>query len=207
MKKQSEIFLDSEGDKWLKRNEKKIIKNIKNDPVIPEIKKIGIKPTSILEVGCSNGWRLKELKKIYKSADTFGIDPAHTGHGYRDGIYRGTAASMPMFRTNSKTIVIYGFCLYLCDPVDYLKIASEGDRVLVDGGYIVIYDFHQDAAYKKRYRHKKGVFSHKMDFSKLWLGSPVYSLFSRRTYGDYDEQTSVTIIQKDIAAAFQLKRW
>ena len=40
------------------------------------IKQHSIKPTAVLEVGCADGWRLRELMKKYKCMAR-GIDPCH----------------------------------------------------------------------------------------------------------------------------------
>jgi len=58
----------------------------------------------------------------------------------------GTADVIP-FQDKSFDIVIFGFCLYLCDRDDLFKIAAEADRVLKTPGWLLIKDFysHQSA--------------------------------------------------------------
>ena len=64
--KQSLVFYESEGDAWLKRNIHKLPPQ--RDPVQDIIEKLKIKPTSVLEIGCANGWRLEQLAETYHAS-------------------------------------------------------------------------------------------------------------------------------------------
>ena len=46
---------------------------------------------------------------------------------------QGTADRLP-YRDGLFDVVVFGFCLYLCDREDLFRIASEADRVLNDQG-------------------------------------------------------------------------
>jgi len=102
-------------------------------------------PKSVLEIGCSNGYRLQKLHKTY-SCSCYEIDPSD--NAIKDGqkqyptlnLYKGDATKLP-FTDKKFDMVIFGFCLYLCDREDLFKIAYEADRVLKKNGHIVIYDF------------------------------------------------------------------
>lgn len=198
---QRDIFVAAEGEAWLKRNESKLTGE--NDPVIAAIDTYKIKPEKILEVGCANGWRLKLLEKKFKTARCLGIDPGIGDRTIRGRLFVefGTAEYIDCADA-SVDLLIYGWCLYLTDPEDYFKIAMEGDRVLQDGGFIIVYDFHADHPYKTPYKHKEGLFSHHYDFAKLWLSHPAYSLYGRTIQGE----TSVTILQKNLETAFPVKK-
>ena len=67
-----------------------------------------IAPHGVLEIGCSNGWRLEAIREKY-GCDCLGIDPADSQFPY---IFKGTADSLP-YPDNQFDLVIYGFCLYL----------------------------------------------------------------------------------------------
>lgn len=158
-----------------------------------------IQPRSVLEIGCANGWRLKLLENKYKCMTT-GVEPApvHTGN-----IIRGMAHNIPINQLTFD-LVIYGWCLYLCDREDLFKIASEGDRVLQDEGFLLIYDFHPFSPHRRTYKHKEGLFSFKMDHSKLWLANPAYSLYRRYMHGPTDDPISVTILKKNTVKGWPL---
>ena len=59
MTKQSDVFLLSEGDAWYERNHA-VLKEMDKDPVVCALNGSGIKPNRLLEIGCSDGWRLLE---------------------------------------------------------------------------------------------------------------------------------------------------
>ena len=112
-----------------------------------------------MEIGCGHGWRLNLLNKIYKS-DCWGIDPSaqviNEGKKEFKGITleKGTADALP-YDKDMFDMVIFGFCLYLCDRSDLFKIAYESDRVLKDLGNIVILDFYSTLPYRNDYAHRQ----------------------------------------------------
>lgn len=193
--KQSTAFYMGEAQAWLDRNKDKLPPD--RDPVIDIIETAGISPHNVLEVGCGNGWRIDILAEKY-GCSTWGIDPVVTPEmGRKHGSIFTGAADKIGFRDSSFDLVIYGFCLYLVDREDLFKVAAEGDRVLKDGGYLIIQDFMPIAPYKVKYKHKDGIFSYKMDYSKLWLANPTYSLFGVATSNPVDD-VGVIVLQKDI---------
>ena len=198
---QAQIFLDSEGLAWLKRNKAKLPP--KEDPVLEAISRLKA-PHRVLEIGCANGWRLKELRKRY-SCECHGIDPCITHYHTVDGInlYRGTADSLHPFRDKYFDLVIYGFCLYLCDPEDYFKIAIEGDRVLQNSSYMAIYDFIEPKPTISLYKHHSAIRSHKMDFATLWDWNPYYR---RLMVIDSADGTGVSVLGKDSDNAFRVMK-
>ena len=190
--KQKDIFLDGESEAWYARNQNQLTEE--NDPVIEAIEGARIKPGTLLEVGCSNGWRVKAMEKKW-GCKAYGIDPF-----FKTTLWncrKGTADNLSQFPADRFDMVIYGWCLYLCDREDLFTIAAEGDRVLREGGFLVVYDFHTAKPYKKKYKHYDGLFSYKMDHAQLWLANPAYSLYHRYLHDAGDNQTSVTILKKD----------
>ena len=197
MMRQAKSFYHGEGTAWLERNQDNLTGE--NDPVMESLKLAGIEPNSALEIGCSNGWRLRLLEKKYKCMTT-GVEPTPLLTG---NILRGTADDLPINQLTFD-LVIYGWCLYLCDREDLFRIAAEGDRVLQEEGYLLIHDFHPDFAHKRKYKHKEGLFSFKMDHAQLWLANPTYSLYRRYMNGSGDDQTSVTILRKNSSRGWPL---
>lgn len=195
--RQSDAFLRGEGAAWLQRNLGRY--DDSTDPVLGAIQKYKLKASKVLEVGCADGARLHVMERMWGS-DTRGVDPGARMVG-PTRIVRGTADDLSVINDVGVDIVIYGWCLYLCDPSDYFGIASEGDRVLKDGGHIVVYDFCTETPYKVPYKHKEGLFSHHHDFSKLWLGHPAYSVVGRTV----QDETCVTILRKNLKNAFPVE--
>jgi ubiquinone/menaquinone biosynthesis C-methylase UbiE len=201
LKRQAEIFLESEAKAWFARNQNKLAA-VKHDPVIEAIESAKLTPMNVLEVGCSNGWRVRLMRERWK-CKAHGIDPMFNTNLW--DCQKGTADNLVIYGNEAFDLVIYGWCLYLCDREDLFMIANEGDRVLKDGGYICIHDFHSDRPHKNKYKHYVGLFSYKMDYSRLWLSNPSYSLHTRTMFNSGDEQTSITIIRKSMNDGWPLR--
>ena len=194
--KQSDIFAESEGDAWLERNRALVGR----DPVSEAIDHLGLKPQRVLEIGCANGWRLAALRGKF-DCEVNGVEPSMQAGieaaGRRVPVWRSTAESLPA--TNEAfDVVIYGFCLYVTDPGDWFKIAAEGNRVLKDGGHLIIHDFSEPTTpFAQRYAHHDDVFSYHMRFADLWLSHPWYDRIHSRAESTRDE--SVIVLQKHTA--------
>lgn len=182
---QKEVFQGIEGKAWLDRNLSGLGKY---DPVSETLEEFGIVPERLLEIGCADGWRLRKIAKNYGS-ECAGID-AITGH---------TADNIP-YDNASFDVVVMGFCLYVCDPEDYFRIVAESDRVLGDDGYLLIHDFnHNGPPLRCRYSHSDMVYTHKLEWPKLWLSHPHYKKLGSHVGQRYDV---VTVLRKSAFSAF-----
>lgn len=216
MKKQKDIFLKSEGNKWYQRNLKyrTCEKTIEDDLIIKIFKRLEICPKKILEIGCSNGYRLQGLKTIFQ-CECFGIDPSieaiTEGQKLFPGIklHQGTADNIDSPNCYFDNVVL-GFCLYLCDRKDLFKIAYEVDRVLIDTGYIIILDFNTPFPYKNKYKHYAGLYSYKMDYAKMFTWNPFYSCIFHQAFAhgyecgfdNLDDRIAVTVLQKNVCQGY-----
>jgi ubiquinone/menaquinone biosynthesis C-methylase UbiE len=124
---------------------------------------------------------------------------------------RGTADALP-FPACSFDFVCFGFCLYLCDRSDLFRIVAEADRVLTDGGHLVIYDFYVRSPYRRVYHHDRRMFSYKMDYTRLFLANPAYRLLTLYAFGtdggcarDEDDTVAVGVLRKHLESAFPLR--
>ena len=206
---QKDIFLGSEGDAWYARNQEQL-RGLGQDAVVTTLQEVGIAPTSVLEIGCANGYRIAGICDRF-GARGFGIEPS--SKAVADGRSRfpslslevGTADQLP-FAEGQFDLVIFGFCLYLVDPRLHLRCVAEADRVLADGGLLAIYDFIEPAPYHNRYAHLEGVRSYKMEFSRYFLASPAYRLLRRSMSAPGvpkpDHSVGVDLLSKNLAAAF-----
>ena len=188
--KQKDIFLAGEGNAWLTRNANALSKQSlpDSDPLLVELLNLKeqLAPVQgggrVLEVGCGSGVRLAWLQQNM-GLECHGIDPSEiaVSQANSTNIHAqiGTADQLP-FADKSFDIVIFGFCLYLCDRDDLFKIAAEADRVLKNRGWLLIKDFYSPTALAKAYHHKAGVYSYKMDYKTLFTWNPDYSVYSNR---------------------------
>lgn len=211
--KQSTAFMLGEGDRYYTRN---MHKSREPDPVFEAIKNLKPKPNTVLEIGCSDGWRLRHIRQELGSV-CYGIDPSKDAitdapdsiERYGIKCWRGTAENLSIVKDQSIDMVIYAFCLYLVDREDLFRVTLEGDRVLRNGGSLVIHDFHSARAYSRVYEHAPDLRSYKQDYTQLWLGHPAYSLAGRQLFGtdgptptSKDDQVTVAVLRKDMVEAY-----
>lgn len=160
----------------------------------------------ILEVGCGDGTRLAWLKNNL-NADCYGVEPstkavaAACAKGLN--VSQGTADILP-FDDQSFDIVIFGFCLYLCDREDLFRVACAADRVLRAPGWLMILDFFSPVPQAKIYHHRSGVLSYKMDYRTLFNWHPDYECMTHKVRhhsevgytDDQDEWIAISTLRK-----------
>lgn len=199
---QKHTFLETEGNAWLERNRDKLGQDDEVTHVIAA--HIGRQPQNVLEVGCSNGWRLAKLRDLY-GCRVLGVDPSIAAGieaaGKQVPVYQMTASCLPV-PEKKFDLIIYAFCLYLTDPADWLLIASEGDRSLAAGGHIIIHDFGDfETPYATPYKHDSSISSWHFDFAKLWLSHPQYTMthrhWTRPGTEPNPDRNAVTILRKN----------
>jgi SAM-dependent methyltransferase len=214
---QRDAFRGSEGDAWHARNRAfmaDLPERLRLDPVLRGIRALDLAPKSVLEVGCANGYRLEALRGLYGS-ECVGIEPSSAA--VEDAKQRfanvqvqvGTADELS-FEDARFDLLIFGFCLYLCDRGDLFKIAYQADRVLADGGFLCIYDFAPGIPYRNPYAHLPGLYSYKLDYARLFLGNPAYTSVYHSVIPEAggppgvnpDERLAVTVLHKNLHAAY-----
>jgi hypothetical protein len=75
---------------------------------------------------------------------------------------------------------------------------------------LAIYDFNIPSPQRRPYSHLPGLFSYKMDFSRLFTCNPIYRVLARRyfehgarlTY-DPHEAISIDVVRKDSASTWR----
>lgn len=198
------------GDNWFRKNLADMGKFDGIDVVLEGLK---IKPKAVLEVGCANGWRLKKLQQRY-GCIVCGIDPskeaiaaAHKSGLNPDHVVTGTADKLPA-PDQCFDMVIFGFSLCFIAPEDWFAATSEANRVLKEGGHIVILDFAHSAR-PIRYCFQKAdggghkdlqVFIYLNDWASMWTGHPGYELVHETFFPE--NFRSVVVIQKNYAGIF-----
>jgi ubiquinone/menaquinone biosynthesis C-methylase UbiE len=211
--KQKHLFLESEGDAWHDRNLEALSQKDYGDDEITKVvaelcdaKQYINGKIKILEVGCGSGGRLNWLARN-AGVEVCGIDPSsravEQAVQLEIPVVKGTADNLP-FESGSIDIIVYGFCLYLCDQTDLFQIAKEADRVLRSEAWVVIRDFYSDSSLRVPYHHREGVLSHKMDYGRLFDWHPFYTRYFHRvsdhSSGNYTDEegnwVATTILRK-----------
>ena len=94
MKQQKDIFKVFEGDNWFKRNNNGN-KHLAGNRIVKILKELSIIPGKILEIGCSNGALLEEIRNNFGS-EAYGIDPSALA--IQDGIAQYKHESIARYR-------------------------------------------------------------------------------------------------------------
>lgn len=169
----------------------------------------------VLEIGCGQGANLEELRRLVPVL-AHGIDPSM--QAVQTGLQRlpdadlqcGTSDRLP-WPEEHFNLVWFGFCLYLVDRSLLFRSIAEADRVLADGGTLAILDFEPDVPFKRPYHHRPGLWSYKMDYSKLLLANPAYRLIEKYSLShagtgwvsDPQERLGLFILRKDTVHAYR----
>jgi len=209
---QKDYFLNGGGDQWFARNanNSEKFKERYDEFLIGSMDKLPFKPLRVLEIGCSAGWWLNAIRGHY-DAYCYGIDPSVKAIEYGKMQYpelvlqQGTADNLP-FKDDFFDVVVFGFCLYLCDPKDLFKIASEADRVLKSPGALFIIDFDTLIPHYNIYAHHEGIKCYKMDFSKMFYWHPGYNLTYKecvvKNTSNVDARETISVLLKNFERAF-----
>jgi len=147
--------------------------------------------------------------------ECFGIDPST--EAIEDGRQRfpnltlavGTSDGLK-FASQDFDFVLFGFCLYLVDRELLPATVAEADRVLKPNGFLGITDFDMAVPTMQEYKHAQGVFTYKLDYSRLFTAYPHYVLVNKISFShhgdtfhtDPHERLSATVLYKDPANAY-----
>lgn len=219
---QDDIFNSGEGDNWFKRNKEQILteSRIENDPVLKLLQLMKLVPGCVLEVGASNGYRLQEMQKRYQCA-CYASDCSQ--EAVKDGAARYpdtkftccTASQMP-YQDGQFDLVIINFVFTWIDRALLLRSVAELDRVLRDGGYLIIGDFHPSQPEKVKYHHlpSEDVWTYKQEYIDMFLSSNIYDLLAFITgdckdrnfssSADPTRRTQVALLQKNLHGRYKL---
>ena len=219
---QKSVFLEGEGDAWFQRNLKadvdQVASWIEQDPLGDLVENLPLATgpeISVFEVGCGQGLRLAQLNKI-KGWSVAGLDPSKNAiSSFKDAGYEGfvgTADALPI-ADNSVDLLIFGFCLYLCDRDDLFLVASEANRVLKPQSWLAIIDFWSPNQITNKYHHNSSINSYKDNFPSMFNWNPSYTITDHRlrhhiTNGytdDPHEWVATTLLRKCDSISSQLK--
>jgi SAM-dependent methyltransferase len=209
-------FLSGEGNQWFQRNRLALSSPSPMRSLLVERLAGHMNPNQgrVLEVGCANGANLWALHQKL-AVEVHGIDPSEAA--VQDGLQTYPGLSLKVGAADQLTYddgyfdaVVFGFCLYLIDRTLLMRCASEADRVLRDGGVLVILDFDPPLPCVRDYVHRPGLKSFKMDHSALFLGNPAYVLAEKhamsheglRWHSDPNERVGLWLLRKDLANAY-----
>ena len=180
---QDKVFSEGEGDRWFRRNEAAISdpERLAADPVLRLIEMAGLKPSRACEIGASNGYRLHALRERY-GCEAVAVEPSEAAIAdgrarYPDVVFhRGVAGEIPIAESFTFDLVIVNFVFHWIDRSTLMQSASEIDRMLQDGGFLVIGDFFSAYPERVHYHHLPdgGVATYKQPYGEMFLATNLY---------------------------------
>jgi len=193
--KLDDIFFSFEGNNWFKRNKDSF--NIKNDVPLKLMEIYNLKPKRVIELGCSNGWRLNQIqKKLGKGVYCAGVDAGAEAiddgaKNFPDIVLRqGLLSNIPF--SEEFDLAIVNFVLHWVDRSTLLKSISEIDSLVKEGGYLIIGDFYPDFPQKRNYHHlQEKVYTWKTLYNKILTSSNLYKEIAFISY-DHDKKFELT---------------
>ena len=189
---QNKVFCDGEGNAWWHRNRDYLnsAEAIERDWPLKLLERNDLKPKRVLEVGCANGWRLKEVVRRY-GARCAGFDASAVavaeGKGTPDKepgvhLWVGDAVDGSNYHAGYQgyDLVIVNFVLHWVDRGSLLGVVRNVDDALGMGGHLIIGDFWPGvwphAFLKRRYHHRQDVevWTYKADYAALFRATGMY---------------------------------
>lgn len=162
-----------------------------NDPVHAALRRIHlVRPMeTILEIGCSTGWRLDVARNEFGARCTgleAGAGAVKAGRSlYPDiKIEQGLApvGLSQWVGTNQFSCIVLGFFVYLLPRRELFRLAADVDELLEDHGHLVIHDFLYPSSIRSPYTHHSSLATYKIDPSSPWTWSPNYCQVERSVY-------------------------
>jgi SAM-dependent methyltransferase len=177
---QDQVFATFEGDKWFERNRDALeCFDPEADLPLKLMELYHLRPCSVLEIGAANGFRLAAVSQRY-GARVVAVEPSVKA--ILDGkakypsveFVRGVAYAIPL--RDVFDLVILNFVFHWLDRVNLLRSVAEIDRVLLDGGFLMLGDFLPSNLVRVPYHHLpgKGVYTYKQNYAATFLASGLY---------------------------------
>lgn len=191
---QSQVFLNGEGDSWFTRNQEYLLSQGADDTTKFEwvswmVEQLATPPQRIAEFGCANGWRLNRLRQKYPDSQFFGIEVSQSA--IQDGqsrysnltLQQGALHQIPCSDNSFDLVIIYGVFCWV-DRSQLISSIAEVDRVLCNGGYLILGDFLPDNPQRRVYHHRpdENVYTYKQDYAKCFTSLGFYQEVTRCQY-------------------------
>ena len=191
---QDQIFETGEGDQWFARNKQGLEQfDPETDFPLRLMSLYDLHPTSVLEIGAASGVRGAAIAKRCKSR-VVALEPSADAVRYGKSRFpkvefvRGAASAIPL--KDSFDLIVVNFVFHWIDRANLLRSVAEVDRVLADGGFLIIGDFCPSGLAKVQYHHlpEQKIYTYKQNYAATFLASGLYHSVSLLT-GDHSSSS------------------
>ncbi len=205
-----DFFNKGEANAYFKRHKQKTWQNLQPlNFIVDWLQPFKKNINNMLEIGCGNGKSLSFLSKKL-GANPYGVEPSSDAVDFIKKkipsikIKKGFSDNLK-FKDDFFDYVNLGFFLYLVDRKYYFRSLSETDRILKFGGFLSIIDFDTPYNLSNNYAHQKGIKVHKLDNSKMFVSTGMYTLINKQSISleslnfttDIDERISIQLLYKE----------
>jgi len=209
---QDEIFRQSEGDRWFARNRAALGGfDAGADLPLRLLALYDLRPQSVIEIGAANGFRLAAIER-WSGARCVAVEPS--ADAIRDGkasfpaltFVRGSATAVPV--KESFDLVIVNFVFHWIDRALLLASVAEVDRLVKDGGFLVIGDFQPANFMRARYHHltDREVYTYKQDYPALFQRAGLYHAVAMLSAGHATKALDPRVAEHDRIGATLLRK-
>jgi ubiquinone/menaquinone biosynthesis C-methylase UbiE len=178
---QDDYFNTIEGNNYYLRNNQD---QNPNKELISLLKSNNVHISNLLDVGGFTGFQANALHDIY-GCNCSVLEPSELALNegklkYPYINFKQGVANKILFGDEEFDLIIVNFVLHWIDRKYLLKSIAEMDRVLSNGGHILIGDFTPKTASKRKYHHDKtnSTWTYKQRYYELFLSSNLYSLIA-----------------------------
>ncbi|KKN82070.1 hypothetical protein LCGC14_0313370 [marine sediment metagenome] len=175
---QGDAFRNGEGDAWFHRN-KAALDRAEADDMPLRLLAEGIPPldhrSTVFEIGCANGWRLRKLYQRY-GCHGYGIDVSKAaiqdGYQWPVSLLSIAPASDALhFAPHNIDLTIVYFVFHWIDRVEMMASLESIDSCVPNRGFLLIGDFLPEIPTEVPYHHQEGLFTFKADYISPFLAA------------------------------------
>lgn len=209
---QDEIFRQTEGDRWFARNRAALgAFDASADLALRLLGLYDIRPQSVIEIGAANGFRLAAIER-WSGARCVALEPSADAVCNGKASFpaltfiRGSAESVPI--KESFDLVIVNFVFHWIDRVSLLRSVAEVDRLVRDGGFLIIGDFQPANFMRARYHHltDREVYTYKQDYPALFQSAGLYHSVAMLSADHSSKALDPRVAERDRIGASLLRK-
>lgn len=209
---QDKVFSDFEGDRWFECNRRTLNAfDASADLPLKLIGLYGFTPERVLEIGAANGFRLAAIHQS-TGAEVVAVEPS--AQAVLNGkasfpfitFIRATASAVPL--RESFDLVIVNLVFHWIDRQSLLRAVAEVDRLVREGGYLLLGDFYPANQLQVRHHPLKNreLYIYKQNYAATFLASGLYHPVSLVTAEDSTNELKCRVGEHERIGVWLLRK-